>query len=135
MIVVDPSALFCVAFCEAGYRDMEAALAEEDAVIASPSVLEACVVAWRRGGETLRNRIIDIVQTFELDVRDFAANHLSIALDGFDRFGIGRGQTPAALNFGDCFSDALAKALSAPLLFKGSDFSQTDVLVGEASRR
>jgi ribonuclease VapC len=39
----------------------------------------------------------------------------------------GKGQHPAALNFGDCFSSALAKRLEEPLLFKGDDFSKTDI--------
>jgi ribonuclease VapC len=39
----------------------------------------------------------------------------------------GKGNHPAGLNFGDCFSYALAKVTGEPLLFKGSDFSKTDV--------
>ena len=39
----------------------------------------------------------------------------------------GKGRHPAGLNFGDCFSYALSRALELPLLFKGNDFSQTDV--------
>jgi ribonuclease VapC len=39
----------------------------------------------------------------------------------------GKGRAPAGLNFGDCFSYALAKTTNRPLLFKGSDFSQTDI--------
>jgi ribonuclease VapC len=39
----------------------------------------------------------------------------------------GKGRHPAGLNFGDCFSYALSKALDEPLLFKGNDFRQTDV--------
>jgi ribonuclease VapC len=39
----------------------------------------------------------------------------------------GKGRHPAALNFGDCFSYALAKRLGEPLLFKGDDFSKTDL--------
>lgn len=39
----------------------------------------------------------------------------------------GKGRHPAGLNFGDCFSYALAKAAREPLLFKGNDFSQTDI--------
>jgi ribonuclease VapC len=39
----------------------------------------------------------------------------------------GKGQHPAALNFGDCLAYALAKSLDEPLLFKGSDFSRTDI--------
>ena len=39
----------------------------------------------------------------------------------------GKGRHPAGLNFGDCFAYALAKATGEPLLFKGDDFSQTDI--------
>jgi len=48
-----------------------------------------------------------------------------LARDAFARFGKGRGA--AGLNFGDCFSYALARAMDRPLLFKGDDFSQTDL--------
>jgi ribonuclease VapC len=47
------------------------------------------------------------------------------AREAFRRFG--KGRHPAGLNFGDCFSYALARVLDEPLLFKGSDFTQTDV--------
>ena len=49
------------------------------------------------------------------------------AIGAFERFG--KGRHPAGLNFGDCFAYALAKSLDAPLLFKGNDFSKTDVKV------
>ena len=48
-----------------------------------------------------------------------------LAADAFDRYG--KSRHPAALNFGDCFTYALAKATGEPLLFKGNDFSQTDI--------
>ena len=47
------------------------------------------------------------------------------ALAAFDRFG--RGRHPARLNMGDCFAYACARELGVPLLFKGDDFSQTDI--------
>lgn len=49
-----------------------------------------------------------------------------IALDAFDRYGKGRGH-PAQLNMGDCFACACAKVLGAGLLYKGNDFSRTDL--------
>lgn len=49
-----------------------------------------------------------------------------LALEAFDRFG--KGNHPAGLNMGDCFSYACAKKLKQPLLFKGDDFSKTDIL-------
>jgi len=48
-----------------------------------------------------------------------------LALEAFDRFG--KGRHPAALNMGDCFAYACARSLGVPLLFKGDDFSQTDI--------
>jgi len=59
-----------------------------------------------------------------------AANWAEIgqtAVQAFERFG--RGRHPARLNMGDCFAYACAKTLAVPLLFKGDDFSQTDVAV------
>jgi ribonuclease VapC len=52
--------------------------------------------------------------------------HAAIAV--FERFG--RGNHPARLNMGDCFAYACARSLGVPLLFKGDDFSQTDIAVG-----
>lgn len=53
------------------------------------------------------------------------ARQAEIAVDAFRRFGLGR--HPAALNTGDCFAYALAKATGETLLFKGDDFAQTDI--------
>lgn len=51
----------------------------------------------------------------------------TIALDAFSRFG--KGRNPAGLNMGDCFAYACAKELGVPLLYKGNDFSKTDIEV------
>lgn len=56
----------------------------------------------------------------------FDETQVSMAMDAFLRFGRGRNH-PARLNYGDCMAYALAKFLDAPLLFKGNDFSFTDV--------
>ena len=53
------------------------------------------------------------------------ARQADLAVDAFRRFG--RGRHPAALNIGDCFAYALAKATGEKLLFKGGDFARTDV--------
>lgn len=63
----------------------------------------------------------------------FDAEQAVIAIEAFRRFG--KGRHPAALNFGDCAAYALARATGEPLLFKGDDFSQTDVLVCVAAKR
>ena len=48
-----------------------------------------------------------------------------VARAAFSRFG--KGRHPAALNYGDCFSYALAQVMGEPLLYKGDDFSRTDI--------
>jgi uncharacterized protein with PIN domain len=52
---------------------------------------------------------------------------VAILLNEPERRTFGKGKHPAGLNFGDCFAYALAKATGEPLLFKGNDFSQTDI--------
>jgi len=63
-----------------------------------------------------------------IKVEPVTKRHAEMARQAFRDFGRGSGH-PAGLNFGDCFSYALAKQRGEPLLFKGNDFSQTDVLV------
>jgi ribonuclease VapC len=53
------------------------------------------------------------------------ADQAQIAREAFRRYG--KGRSPAGLNYGDCFSYALAKATGLPLLFKGADFARTDI--------
>ncbi len=60
-----------------------------------------------------------------VEVMPFDQHQLHWALEGWRRFG--KGRHPAGLNLGDCFSYGLARALNAPLLFKGDDFAATDV--------
>jgi ribonuclease VapC len=61
----------------------------------------------------------------EIRMVDVAPETARIALDAFDRYG--KGRHPARLNFGDCFAYACARHLGEPLMFKGSDFPQTDI--------
>lgn len=130
MIVVDSSALLAILKGEA---DAERYLKvfeadDEDFSISTASLLEAFVAAERRvrravGGELLK----ELARDLRIFPVAFDVTQMAWAMEGYERFGQGRGSEPAALNFGDCFSYALAKALDAPLLFKGGDFSQTDV--------
>ena len=60
-----------------------------------------------------------------MELAPFDAEQLGIARRAFGRFG--KGCHAAGLDFGDCFSYALAKALGEPLLYKGNDFAKTDV--------
>jgi ribonuclease VapC len=67
-----------------------------------------------------------LIKEAGFQVESFTAQQAELAREAYARYGKGR-QT-AGLNYGDCFSYALAKATGLPLLFKGQDFSKTDIL-------
>lgn len=69
-----------------------------------------------------------LIVELELAISSFSPEQAEIAREAFRRFGRGRGH-PAQLNFGDCMAYALAKERGEPLLFKGDDFSKTDIAV------
>jgi ribonuclease VapC len=66
-----------------------------------------------------------LVANFRLRMEPVTEEQVRIARQAYLDFG--RGNHPAALNFGDCFAYALAKTTGEPLLFKGDDFVHTDV--------
>jgi ribonuclease VapC len=67
-----------------------------------------------------------LIREGNIAIVPLTAEHAYIAAEGFSTYG--KGRHSAGLNFGDCFSYALAKALDEPLLFKGEDFRKTDVV-------
>ena len=66
-----------------------------------------------------------LIESLRLDGVPLSDVHATLAIDAFRRFG--KSRHPAGLDFGDCFSCALAKATGEPLLFKGDDVSRTDI--------
>jgi ribonuclease VapC len=59
-------------------------------------------------------------------IEPFTVSQAHLARQAFHHFG--KGRHPAGLNFGDCFAYALARHTGEPLLFKGNDFSKTDIV-------
>ena len=80
-----------------------------------------------RNGDIGRLELENFFRVSGAEIVAVTLQQVDLAIDAFRRFG--RGRHKAALNMGDCFSYALAKALDVPLLFKGDDFSQTDIPV------
>jgi ribonuclease VapC len=131
LIVVDTSALIAVQFDE---PEAEAytqfLLAQTGIAITAPNAFEYMMVAVGRKRQDVLARAERLLAQFGVEVLNFTPELQRIAAQAFLRFG--KGRHPAALNFGDCMAYALAKSLDAPLLFKGSDFGQTDVRVALA---
>lgn len=91
--------------------------------ISAATLVEAQVVSRRRNVRDLMSALIDKIGPDIVPVtEEFAAR----VVDAHDRFG--KGNHAAALNFGDCFSYALAKSRNCPLLFVGEDLAKTDVI-------
>lgn len=81
-----------------------------------------------RGGmafEEARAVVADFVRAADINIVAIGEEEGVLALDAYHRFG--KGRHPARLNFGDCFAYACAKRRDIPLLFKGDDFSRTDI--------
>ena len=94
-------------------------------LLSAGSLLEASIVALSRAGDDGVRRLDATLAGLGVDVVSVTAAQVFLARAAFTRYGEGRHR--AALNFGDCFSYALAKERGEPLLFVGNDFSQTDV--------
>jgi|SRR5271165_3344872 len=127
MIAVDTSAIVAIALNEperAAFR--RAVMQAGKALISTASVLEVKMVLYSRRGPRGVVLVDDMVRLpmFEITPPDPA--DLDAAFGAFVAFGKGSGH-PAALNFGDLFAYALAKVRNLPLLFKGNDFSETDI--------
>ncbi len=125
-MVIDTSALIAILLGEPerpAFRD--AILAAPSRVMPAPNYLEAAIVTVNRLGEASLAELRSVIDGLEIDLVDFTQEHAAVAEDAFLRYG--KGRHPAALNFGDCIAYAVAKAESQPLLFKGADFSLTDV--------
>ena len=125
MIVVDTSAVIAIADQEPEGAAMLARLEQASSrVIASINYVEVGMVLLNRRRELTQPDIDAWMRRLSLSVVD-GDKLAQVELAAHLRFG--KGRHPARLNLGDCFAYALAKQLDAPLLYKGDDFSQTDI--------
>ncbi len=127
-MIVDTSAILAVLLGEEEAKDFKKILATTDSISMSvASYLEASLrIDWER--DPIMSRLLDeLLELFEVDIVPVTLDQGKVARDANKDFGKGSGHA-AKLNFGDCFSYALAKERGEPLLFKGKDFSETDIV-------
>ena len=125
-MIVDTSAVLAVLFREPDARRYEDAMAEAwPRRMSVVALLEAAVVVEGRGGTAAGHELDVLLETAEVELVPLTLEHAAAARHAWRRFG--KGNHPAALNFGDCFAYALAKVTGEPLLFKGDDFARTDI--------
>jgi ribonuclease VapC len=125
-MVIDTSALLAILQNEPERRKFNEAIeAAETRSMSTASFLEiSMIVESRYGADGVRDLDLLIAKA-KVSLVPVDEDQAHLARQGFQKFG--KGRHPAGLNYGDCFSYALARSLEQPLLFKGSDFSQTDV--------
>ena len=125
-MIVDSSAVLSILFDEPDARRHAAAImASSPCRMSVANVLEAAIAVERRGGDTGAFDLDTLLETAEIELVPVTVEHLAAARRAWRRFG--KGNHPAALNFGDCFAYALATTTCEPLLFKGEDFARTDI--------
>lgn len=127
-MIIDTSALVAIVLNEpeAAAFDERIRLAPSRK-ISTATCVELMIVLTAKLGIDARPVVIHVIDEYELERIAVDEDQMTIAFDGVARFG--KGRHPAKLNLGDCFAYALAKASGEPLLFKGNDFSRTDVAV------
>ena len=125
-MVLDSSAIVAIHLREPGHeRLIDRIDTAEVVVVGVPTLLETAMVLTARLGQDARPMMFAFLRRLEAEVVAFNEEHLDAAATAFIRFG--RGRHPAALNFGDCMSYAVASVAGMPLLFTGEDFSRTDI--------
>jgi ribonuclease VapC len=121
-LIVDSSALVAILNGEPEEDPFKALIARHHTRISAATALETAIVVRER-----RHQLLDaLLQDTEISVVPFDAAQARAAREAYARFGKKSG-SPARLNFGDCMAYALAKVSGEPLLFKGDDFTHTDV--------
>ncbi len=124
-LVLDTSAIMSILKQEDDAHLMARAIASANtAYISTVTQLEAFTVAMSRGNVGA-HKLAEFLEQLMPQIVAFDNIQSQLSIDAMKTFG--KGHHPANLNFGDCCVYALAKSLNLPLLYKGNDFSQTDL--------
>jgi len=126
-MIIDTSALIAILKNEPESKAFSAAIEVAKVVrITAASYLESNIVVGRYKDPILTARLEDILENPGLQVEPVTLTQVKIAWEAYRDYGKGSGH-PANLNFGDCFTYALAREKREPVLFKGDDFIHTDL--------
>ncbi|MBI2689137.1 MAG: type II toxin-antitoxin system VapC family toxin [Acidobacteria bacterium] len=125
-IVLDSSILYALLLEETGFEQYVSILNSAGLILmGAPTLAETGLIIQSRQGTAGLAALIRLLDRWNVKIVDFTSVHAMEAIEAHQRFG--RGHHPARLNMGDCNSYAVAKIAGAPLLYKGGDFSLTDL--------
>lgn len=126
-MVIDTSALVAILEDEPEASQFSEAIAQARLrLLSAASLVETSIVIENRRGTAGKHALDLLLEKAAIEIMNVTAEQAEIARQAYQTYGKGQGH-PAQLNFGDCFAYALAKILEQPLLFKGEDFSKTDI--------
>jgi ribonuclease VapC len=126
LIVLETSALVAILLNEDTATTLNKALVDAPQVLLPAHVIvEATLVMVGRRGAAGLAALDSFLEQLVATVVPFTESHAFAAREAFLRYG--KGRHPAALNFGDCMSYAVAKVAGRGLLFAGGDFAMTDM--------
>ncbi len=126
-MVIDTSAIVAIALNEPEAETFEQRVVDASIrLISAATVLEAAMVIETRLGDSGGSELDLWLHKAGVEIVAVDAEQADQARRAWRRFG--KGRHPAGLNFGDCFSYALSAVTQEPLLFKGDDFSRTDIV-------
>ena len=133
-MVIDASVLLAILLVEPEAEGFSRSIAgDPKRLVSALSALEAAIVIHTRKGPSGVRELDLLLQSAGATIVSVDADQVLLARAAYETFG--KGRHPAALNLGNCCSYALSRSSGEPLLFKGNDFSQTDVLTaGRFSR-
>ncbi len=130
-MVIDTSALVAILLAEPERDRFVELLADAtDPLISAATLVEASIVMLAKTGVAGVSDLDELLAAAAVRCVAVDGTQAHIARDAFGRYG--KGQSPAGLNYGDCFPYALAIAFNRPLLFKGEDFTRTGIAVAGA---
>ena len=125
-MIIDSSALIAVVNREIdAERYEEAMLTAPNCRMSVANILETSMVVESRGGAAAGHEFDVVLARAGIEPVPVTVEQMEAARQAWRRYG--KGNHSAALNFGDCFAYALASVTGEPLLFKGDDFSETDI--------
>lgn len=126
-MIVDTSAIIAILRKEPQGAELAAKLTQAPtSKMSAATYVEAGIVVDSEANPVMSRRLDDLIREVPIGIVALTEAQAKLARAAYRDYGKGSGH-PARLNFGDCFAYSLAKDLREPLLFKGTDFSKTDV--------
>jgi ribonuclease VapC len=129
-MIIDTSAIIAILFNEDDAESFAHMITRADSCrVSAATFVEAAIVVESQTKSSGSRQLDAFFRRAGITIEPVTEEHAHIARQAFTDFG--KGRHPAGLNYGDCFSYALAKATGEPLLFKGKDFAKTDLIAAE----